>query len=122
MRYFSPEISKKLEKLGLQSFIAYTFYFSDDYWEMMQLEDDGEVRTVLDEEIRGQKAYSTLDICELENAKKLWGEWNPSGCDGIECKGKCNLHLGIPPYDESLQEYITLSDEERIKYVEDYVT
>ena len=107
MRYFSPETSKKLEELGLQSFIAYAFYVSDDYWEMMQLEDDGEVRTVLDEEIRGQKAYSTLDICELENAKRLWG------CEDIE--------MGWDWERTKLERYITLSDEERIKYVEDFL-
>ena len=84
MIYFSPKTSKKLEEMGLESVFG---TYETDYYSRM----------------------TTLDICEIENAKKLWG-FSDEGGD-IE-----------NPWRWNLVDYITLSDEDRVKYVEGYLT
>ena len=109
MKYFTLETSKKLEELGLKR-----------PFEFLGIETK--------QDTFGYFQFSTLDICELENARKLWGEESSEHslegrvnlyssclcCDGVFCRYKKN-------YLEKLKTYITLSDEERIKYIEDYL-
>ena len=85
MLYFTPEDSKKLEELGLDTTrVGATWTY------------------------RYMK-FSTLDICELENARKLWDSAPPIDM------------TVIVSYQFYLQRYITLTDKERIKYVSDYL-
>jgi hypothetical protein len=96
VKYFTPETSKKLEEMGLKR-----------HQDVIQAVVDDSVETK--EDIL-MKRYNSLDICELENAKKLWGD-APSQ-DWFEINEQ-------PPYYPQIQVYITLSDEERVQYVED---
>lgn len=59
------------------------------------------------------QCFSTLDICEIENAKKLWGEDVVSWAEGGLA--------AMPKWANELVAYITLSDEGRVKYIEDYL-
>ena len=110
MLYFSPEDSKKLEELGLDSMTGFRHIKDEDgdvyEWSAAQVSEYQGTNDV----ILGI-AISTLDICELENAKKLWGE-----------EESCSDYGGIPKFEQQLENYITLSDEERIKYVADYLS
>ena len=108
MKYFSPETSKKLEELGLEH-----FHIGETHEGSVLLRQDGTTGDFV-------RCFSTLDICEPGNAKKLWGGVQRIAKfvdeDGNEHGGEAltgNLaHI-------NLKEYITLTDEERIKYVTD---
>ena len=129
MKYFSPETSKKLEELELEpSSITgecENCAFYEQEWEYYK---DGTDIDNTDPEWACQHCgtsvnvrpegvkynYSTLDICELENARKLWGEE-----DKIIYSNEGDYN--IPMFEYKLEHYITLSDDERIKYVEEYL-
>ena len=98
MKYFSPETSKKLKEMGLKR-----------HQDVIQAVVDDSVETKEDILV---KRYNSLDICELENAKKLWG--NKSNPDWFDV-GEADFHS------VQMQIYITLTDEDRVKYVEDYL-
>ena len=108
MLYFSPEDSKKLEELGLDSMTGFRHIKDEDgdvyEWSAAQVSEYQGTNDV----ILGI-AISTLDICELENARELWDSAPPIDM------------TVIVSYQFYLQRYITLSDEERIKYVADYL-
>ena len=102
MKYFTPETSKKLEEMGLKP--------SQTHMRPYQAARENP-----------PSEYCTLDICEIENAKKLFGEV------GIYSKmahypDSVYETNPIPKmYEVGLEDYITLTDEERVKYVEDYL-
>lgn len=98
MKYFSPETSKKLEEMGLKTAT----------WNM---NDEG----------KWSGEYNTLDICEIENAKKLWGETLISTDVKLGEQKTWHLYARAFEYQTKLEEYITLSDEERVQYIEDYL-
>ena len=149
MKYFSPETSKKLEEIGLKA--------SPIGW-------IASAEGAMDAIAISQKTLHTLDICEIENAKKLWGEEdkeleeiNSKEFLGMEWTKAHNQEMNMwmamtfgekrnaaakrwsektNPYNLTTDEwriraesgsnvrlhhYITLSDEERVKYVEDYL-
>lgn len=98
MKYFTPETSKKLEEMGLKGLVWHNYH---------------DVAT--DEHLQDVMIFSTLDICELENAKKLWGIKKIM----LALVGGGKLPV---EYEVKLREYITLSDEERVMYIEDYLS
>lgn len=102
MLYFKPEDSKKLEELGLRS--SHEYYYSPCNQDTPSNADwivnewcPKVTYNELATDDKYQRAFSTLDICELENARKLWPK----------------------PYNyrSELTFYILQSDEERIKSV-----
>ena len=107
MKYFTLETSKKLEELGLKR-----------PFEFLGIETK--------QDTFGYFQFSTLDICELENARKLFGE-EEAGYRVLREKARNDIYFhfknldGLKLINEHLLEYITLSDEGRIKYIEDYL-
>jgi hypothetical protein len=116
MKYFTPETSKKLEEMGLE---AQRIEFVPDYKMPTDLQNGSIIHKV-----EGENAYwafSTLDICELENARKLFGE---AGIYSKIAHYPDSVYEANPipkMYEVGLRDYITLTDEERVEYVEDYL-
>ena len=112
MKYFTPETSKKLEEMGLERLAV-------------PVTDDPREEPPVMENVEGsiypKLCYSTLDICEIENAKKLFGEEEIT----ID-EDKLHYVLGLHMNEDrnflvKLARYSILSDEERIKYIEDFL-
>jgi hypothetical protein len=107
MKYFTPETSKKLEEMGLEHTEGYSFFRQG---------------------ISNAEAfrYQTLDICELENAKKLWGDedrkYRKHEEDAEEDPSMpLASGLGLVHLQDRLAHYVNMSDEERVQYVEVYL-
>ncbi len=122
MKYFTPETSKTLEERGLE------------FNELQHYADEHPF------------SFSTLDICEIENMKKLCLEedkkvaeyehrkfvlavdWRDSHSVLEEYKNPYELSSDETVewvsigHSNRLKEYITLSDEDRVKYIEDYLS
>jgi hypothetical protein len=110
MKYFTPETSKKLEEMGLETKESpYT------------IKENGDVDMTTPSLI-----FSTLDICELENAKKLWGDedrkYRKHEEDAEEDPSMpLASGLGLVHLQDRLAHYVNMSDEERVQYVEVYL-